>query len=253
MSDIEDLRNFVYKEDILSTTPKNNPTDYERYFELQKDIESRMEKVNKERVILERKRNLVKWDQSLPIRWRGASLNKINTDASKKVSKKLKQYPNGSFYFKGLPGSGKTYLAYAALRRLIGSGHTTPSRIKIISEDSVLGFSKEGYRGRDQYNQLFNNIYNVYLIDNIGNQKDYDEKESMFLEQLIDHIYANSLMAIFTSTVSAGRFGGILTSTTKSKLSFLVEDRIIKVEGKKAPKISDNEEIEDEILSQFDN
>lgn len=249
MKEINELKDFLYTENTESV-PKNNPTDYERYFELQKSIDEKMEKVNRDRTIMERKRNLVKWEQSLPVRWRGASLTKINTEAAKIVASKIKKYPNGSFYFKGEPGSGKTYLAYASLRRFIGSGFTTPSRIKIIGEDTILGYAKEGFRGRDQYNKLFNPIYNVYVFDNIGNQEVYDEKEISLLEQLIDHVYSNSLTAIFTSTVPAIKFASILSGSTKSKLSFLIEDRAIKVQGHKAPTINDWDE--DEILSQFD-
>lgn len=249
--EINELKDFLYNENILTEKPKNNPTDYERFFELQSDIDKKMEKVNKERIISERKRNLAKWENSLPARWRDATLNKINSTSSNLVIQKIKQYRNGSYYFKGEPGSGKTYLAYATLRRLIGSGITTPSRIKIVGEDTILGYSKEGFRGRDAYNKLFDPIYNVYLFDNIGNQEVYDEKEIALLEQLIDHVYSNSLMAIFTSTIPAARFAKILSGSTSSKLSFLIEDRNIKVEGKKTPIISDFDE-HDDLLSQFD-
>ena len=247
---IDELKNFIQTEHINASTPKNNPTDYERYFDLQKGIEERMDKVNRERVITERKRNLQKWRKSLPIRWRDASLSTINNNASNLVKEKLKKYPNGSYYFKGAPGSGKTYLAYATLRRLIGSGKTTPSRIKIISEGTILGYSKEGFRGRDQFKEIFNSLYNVYLFDNIGNQEFYDEKEISFWEQVIDHVYANSLTAIFTSTIPAARFSKILSESTRSKLSYLIEDRIITVEGWESPKINDAED--DGILSMFD-
>lgn len=247
---MSEFSKFLSKENITSEHSRN-PTDYERFFQLQKNIDKNMEEINKERIIQERKRNLYKWSQSLPSRWRKASLKSIDSLASNLVEEKIKEHPNGSFYFKGGAGVGKTYLAYAVLRRYIGMGKTTPSRIKIVSEETLLGYAKEGFRGRDQFNKLFDNIYDVYVFDNIGSKEFYDEKEISFWEQLIDHVYTNSLTAIFISTLPASRFSKILSASNRSKLSFLIENRIITVDGKKNNHYLDEVD-EINILSNFE-
>lgn len=247
---MNDFTEFLSKEGITGIEGHRNPTDYEKFFKLQEGIEKNMEEVNRDRIFQERKKNLYKWTRSLPSRWRTASLQSIDTESSQEVAEKLKKYPRGSFYFKGGPGVGKTFLAYATLRRMIGLGRTSPSRIKILSEDTILGYAKGGFRGRDQFNELFDPLYNVYVLDNIGGKEYYDEKEITFWEQIIDHVYTNSLTAIFISSLSASRFSKILSDSTTSKLSFLIEDRIITVTGNKAPVLDESPDIN--ILDNFE-
>lgn len=217
----------------------HNETDFESFRKFQQDIDKRYSKVERERTIRERSKNLEKWDNSLPERWRGASLSKIHNPAAEVALNIIKEKGKGSFFVNGNAGSGKTYLSYAIIRKYIGSGWTTFSQVKIISEESILGLAYTGFEGRSRFEKMFDDKYKVYLFDNVGGREHYDtKKETPLWERLIDHIYNNSLYAIFTSNDSALNFSEILSDSGQAKFSHLISGRTIEVRGTRQPAIS---------------
>lgn len=220
----------------------HNETDFDAFRKFQSDIDKRYSKVERERTIKERSANLEKWDNSLPERWRGASLSKIQNPAAGKALEVIKDQGKGSFFVYGDAGSGKTYLSYAIIRKYIGAGLTTFSQVKIISEENILGLAYTGFEGRSRFEKLFNDKYKVYLFDNVGGREVYDtKKETPLWERLIDHIYNNSLYAIFTSNETASNFSEILSDSGQAKFSHLISNRTIQVKGKRQPTLTDKE------------
>lgn len=218
----------------------HNNTDYESFRKFQEDIDERYAKVERERVIKERSDNLRKWDQSLPQRWRGASLSKIDNPAAAEAAEIIKDKGRGCFFVKGDPGSGKTYISYAIIRKYIGSGWATFSQVNILTEETMLGHAYTGYKGRTRFEEILDNKYKIYLFDNVGMRENYDvSREVPMWERVIDHIYNNSLVAIFTSNNSASSFSNILSDSGQAKLSSLVAERVINVKGTRAPKLND--------------
>lgn len=220
----------------------HNPTDFDAFRKFQQGIDKRYSKVERERVIRERSANLNKWDNSLPERWRGASLSKIQNPAAQVTLDVMKERGKGSFFVYGDAGSGKTYLSYAIIRKYIGAGLTTFSQVKVISEESILGLAYTGFDGRGKFEKLMDSKYKVYLFDNVGERETYDsKKETPLWERLIDHIYNNSLYAIFTSNETASSFQEILSDSGQAKFSHLVSHRTIRVNGTRQPTLTDKE------------
>lgn len=212
---------------------KNNPTDFESFKKFQNEIDEKYSKVELERVITERKLNLEQWDDSLPQRWRGASLSKMSHPVSKDVLKSVKS-GGRAFFITGGPSGGKTFLSYAILRKFIGGGVTTLSQIKITSEDSFLGFGFMGFEGRAKLEQLFDSKYNTYFFDSVGEKDVYDQRREIPIwERIIDHIYSNSLNVIFTSNFSLKSFAKLLSESGQAKLESLIEGREFEINNGK--------------------
>lgn len=208
----------------------HNETDYSSFKEFQSSIDKKFAKVEIAKSKKDRIANLQKWDDNLSQRWSGASLKKIKTTASEKVLDIISKDGFGSFFINGAPGSGKTYLAYAILRRYVGAGWVSPSQVKIISEETILGYARNGFEGSGKFEEIFKNKYKVFLLDNVGVKKEYYEKEGLFLEKIIDHIYSNSLVVIFTGTIKPSRWAGALGSS-ESKFSNIISGRVVVAEG----------------------
>lgn len=206
---------------------KHNPTDYQSFHKFQAEMDERFSKVEEERTKKEIVANIRKWEAHLPERWRDASLPKIKHQGSRDGARLIKERGKTSMYIQGASGTGKTYLGYAILRRYIGLGVTTPSQIKIVSEELLMSFASTGWEGQKQFSELFKPKYTFYLFDGVGRKENYTEREAQLYEQLIDHIYSKSLVAIFTSNKSAASFAHFLSDSGKSKLSHLVAKSII--------------------------
>lgn len=215
---------------------KHNATDYERFKKFQEEIDERYSAVEKKRILKERVNSLRKWDESLPERWRGASLTSIENPAAKEATKIINELGKGSFFMTGDAGSGKTYISYAIVRKYIGKGWTSLAQTKIISEESMLNMAYTGFEGKNKYEKLFDNRYNVYIFDNVGEREEYNVvKEIPLWERIIDHIYNNSLSAIFTSLNSPMGFADLMSDSTQAKFSHLISERIIQVKGSRTP------------------
>lgn len=210
----------------------HNDTDYSSFKDFQKDIDARFSKLEVKREKVERISNLEKWDKSLPDRWKDAKLNLIKKPVVEKILKALAEKSNGSFFLNGESGAGKTFVAYALIRRMIGHGIVSTSQVKMISESVLFNWVSRGFAGQDQIVTLLNPKYRLYLFDGIGTLTDKEaEKVSSVWEQILDHIYSNDLSAIFTSADDLERFVSKLSPSGETKLRTLVEKRTFTVES----------------------
>lgn len=224
----KDIQKFLNVTDADNLKVVNhNDRDYNSFNDFQSNINERFEKLENDRSLRERKKNLRMWDKSLPERWSGARLSKIENPAAKKAMKIIRDNEFASVFVQGEAGSGKTYLSYAIARKFIEKGWVTPSEIKIISEENLMSIPKMGFSGQANLEKLFSAQYKLYIFDNAGSRDNYDSKEGPIWEQLIDHIYTNSLVAIFTSPSSARIFADKLTDTAESKFKHLVHRKVI--------------------------
>lgn len=222
VSDITGDFNFV----------KHNGTDYNGFKDYQKEIDERFSKLELKRERNERIANLEKWDKSLPDRWQNAKLNLIKKPVVEKILKALQEKSNGSFFLHGESGAGKTFVAYALVRRMIGHGIVSTSQVKMVSESVLFNWVSRGFQGQDMIVQLLNSKYKLYLFDGIGTLNDREaEKVASVWEQILDHIYSNDLSAIFTSADDLERFVTNLSPSGETKLRTLVEKRVLKVES----------------------
>jgi DNA replication protein DnaC len=236
---------------------KHNKTDYASFIDYQNSVNKKFEKVEKENKRLQRKMKLMKWDESLAARWRGASLNKIENEAAAKALEIINKSRKTNFYITGDTGSGKTYLAYAILRRYIGFGFINPSQIKVVSEEEVMSYASGGFTGRDKFEELLKDQYKVYVLDNVAAKESYTTRETANWEQLLEHIYKNSLTVIFTSNETRASFASILSNSTSLKFKELSEDRVLTVKGTRTPDFDDDPDLLDttdsatSLLDQF--
>lgn len=220
----------------------HNETDFESFREFQASLDKKFAKIEQENTRRERISHLKKWDSNLSPRFRGASLTKIKSEAAVKALSIISENGAESFFITGNPGSGKTYLGYSILRRYIGAGFATPSQVKIISEETIMSYAMTGFEGRAKFDELFNPKYKMYLLDNVGSKESYDSRREIpFWEQLIEHIYTNSLTAVFTSNESPNSFAGILNESGNSKFRHLIKDRLLTVKGNRTPELEDPE------------
>jgi len=223
---------------------KHNETDFERFNKFQNEIDERYSELERQRTLRERINSLKKWDESLPERWRGASLSNIENPAAKEATEIINKLGKGSFFMTGDVGSGKTYISYAIVRKYIGKGWTSRSQVKILSEESMLNLAYTGFEGKSKFEKLFDSRYNVYIFDNVGERGEYNiVKEVPLWERMIDHIYNNSLSAIFTSLNSPVEFSQLMSDSAQAKFSHLISERIINVKGSRTPVLSDNDDV----------
>lgn len=209
----------------------HNETNFEKFHVFKNELDSRFEKVELERERSARIRNLRAWDEALPPRWRGASLGTIKKPVVPKILAALKASPQGSFYLTGESGSGKTFVSYAIVRKLIGIGFTTPSQIATVSEGLLLSWASGGFKGRESLDKLMDARHKVFMFDGLGA---LTPKETTAVapawELIIEHIYSRGLTAIFTSSIELEEFSSTLSSSGETKLYTLTHGRDFEVE-----------------------
>lgn len=221
----------------------HNDKDFEAFNQFQNALDSKYSKLERDRNRQERISNVKKWDASQPPRWRGADLKTITNPAAQKVEALIRKHRWSSFYIKGEPGVGKSYLSLGIARRYISLGWVTPSQIKDVSEESLMSISKMGFAGQDKFSEFFNSNLKLYIFDNVGSRDSYDKREAPMWEQILDHIYTNDLAVIFTGLKSAASFSEKLSSPAGSKFRHLIDGKIIEMTGKNsAPSLSDGED-----------
>ena len=217
----------------------HNNVDYGAYRSFADVINSRFEVLEANREKSERVAALEKWDSRLPDRWRDAKMNKIKKPVIGKINEALKRNPRGSFFFSGGSGVGKTFVAYALVRRLIGRGIVTPSQVKFVSERMMLGWKNQGFKGAEFFSELFDKRYKIYVFDGIGTLEEGEmDRIATYWEQILDHIYNNDLMAIFTSSdtdessanEALDRFCSTLSRSSEAKVRTLIRERNYLVE-----------------------
>lgn len=209
--------------------PEPRETDYESFRKFQSENDTRYEKIERERVISERKLHLEQWDNKLPNRWKKATLNKVEEPFKTTISNAMDKNQDLSFFIQGNSTVDTTFISYAILRRLVGKGLTTVSRVKSISEEEFLSYAYMGFKGRDKIEAMFDPIYNTYFFDNFGEKDSYDMKEIALWERMIDHIYTNSHMVIFSSVDDMHSFADLLSPSGSQKLIEIIGERLIHV------------------------
>lgn len=236
---------------------RHNKTDFQAFRKFQKDMDERYASVERNRALSDRKASLELWKDSLPKRWQKASFANMDEDTAHNVLKLIKDKGWGSFFITGAPNSGKTFIGYAIIRKMIGAGKITPGQVRIISEETLLSYAYMGYEGGNKFNDLLNNKGKLFLLDNVGNRDSYDvKKEVPLLERFVDHIYSNSLMAIFTSNGDPKEFSRALGDSSKSKFSQLISDHTILTKSEKSTEnsvIEVEEENNEELFASFGN
>lgn len=205
---------------------KHNTTDYSSFADFQKRLNgtyAQYEAKKRAEVIDEMIRE---WESRLPSRWRSASLAGIKNDAAREVERILSEKGPGSFFIRGENQAGKTYLAYAIARSYIKTGIVTPSQVKTINEVNLMKLPKLGFTGHQRLDEMMRSNTKLYIFDDVG-RSSYDDMGLAIWEQMLDHIYSNSLMALFTSPGSSASFFDKLSTTAASKFQHLVENRSI--------------------------
>jgi hypothetical protein len=206
---------------------RHNKTDFANFRKFQDKIDARYEKIEAARTERECTANVRKWDSQLPPRWAGADLAKIKNEAAATAERMIANDGFTSFFIRGGSGVGKTYLSYAIVRRFISLGFVTPSQVKVITEESILATAKNGYQGHNLFVKLMDPIFKIYIFENVGTRNSYNDREAPLWDQLMEHVYTNSLAAIFTSTGSARIFSEKLSTQTSTKFGTLVSGKII--------------------------
>jgi DNA replication protein DnaC len=248
------LKNFsdiVVSEDLDSV--KHNPTNYSSFSKFQEGLDRRFAQSENNKAKKEIQANLQKWDQMQPARWSGAKLTQIEGERSKNAAQEIlsiiTKSGKVSLYIQGDSGSGKTYIAYATLRRYIGHGWVSPSQIKIISEEFLVGLAESGFEGRARFEELFDSKITTYLFDGVFSRSPRPPvKVDHFWEQLIDHIYNKSLTVLFTSNAPL-REVVFLSDSGASKFNNLIENREIKIQSSEHTSQDYDNPIDQEIRS----
>lgn len=218
---------------------KHNEIDYEGFRDFKKNMDERYSDIEAKRAKADRIASLEKWDRDLPPRWKDAKFSLIKKPVVGKIIAALETHPRGSFFLRGESGAGKTFVAYALVRRLIGHGVVKYGQIKMISETALFGIAGRGFKGADAFEELLSKKYHLYIFDGIGSLTPAEsEKVAPLWEQLIDHIFSRDLVAIFTSSDELDRFVEVLSPSAETKIRTLIGDRdfVVEPEGSIARK-----------------
>ena len=228
---LESFSDIKVSEDLSSV--KHNPTDFSSFTKFQKGLEERFAHSEAEKKKKEASANLLRWDAMLSDRWRGASLSKVDLDedsiqAAQVISEKIRERKAPlNFYIRGDSGSGKTYIAYAILRRYIGQAWVAPSQIKFVSEEFLIGLSDAGFSGRDRFDELLAPKITTYLFDGVFSRPDLPDRTRKLWEQLIDHIYNRSAIVLFTSNFDVSAAKALLSDSSFTKLENITAGGLI--------------------------
>lgn len=135
-------------------------------------------------------------ETSEPLRFANADFQQIPKEIRSKIEK-IRETRRGMYIWGGV-GTGKTYAAYAIMKKLGEIGlrarlHTAPDLMRLLRDD---------FNHKDSYNldRLMENR-GVLIIDDLGAEKN-SEWVGETLHRLIDHRYREMIPIIITSNNS---------------------------------------------------
>lgn len=204
---------------------RRNKTDHSAFTDFQSSLNKKLESFEKDQLKNSRRENLTVWDQMTPRRWRGASLKDFEDDVQKQVSLTMREQRAPSFFITGNPGSGKTHLAHAIIRRCVGRGRIRPSKTVSIEEKEVLGMAAAGFAGNERFSELINDVEHALILDSVGAEK-YTSSGLDMIERLLSHAYRDTVLTVVTSTISRQRWLSNFSAQTDSQMSSMLENVI---------------------------
>jgi len=132
----------------------------------------------------------------IPLRYRDIELN--DKDLSEKVKKAIKE-DNGCYFF-GPAGTGKTYILYGVLKRMLALGYgarlwNVPQKLAELKSE----YDKNGGGESEICEILKDNC--VLFLDDFGAEK-LTEWNNEIMYRLINYRYENMLTTFFASNLS---------------------------------------------------
>lgn len=210
---------------------RHNATDFESFREFSRAQEERFEAARLAKELESKKKNLTRWLQSVPDRWRGASLRNFNGDSigaaqsSVAAARRMLKAKQRGFYIAGPHTTGKTYLAYAIVREFIAHGKLKPSQVRVITEEDLLSMASGGYESRERFEDVFDSRFKCYIFDSLGARKEYnDRQEGPALTRLIEEAYNRSALFISTSHMVFDLYESGLPEQAAAKFRHMVKD-----------------------------
>lgn len=231
---------------------KNNKVDHNAFKSFVSELDPTYNELERKRMQLECKQNLKDWLSKLPTPWQQANLTDINLDVAKKADQILKTEGMSSFFIQGKENSGKTYLSYAILRRYVGKGWATPSQIKFMTEQELMSMSYTGFLGKQEFNELLNSDYKVFVIDDVGTCSKYRlDQELLLWQRFVEHVYSKGLTIILTSAHSLSAFVGKLSASSRVKLESMLKIHQLQIGNMSEKQTSDMSTIANSGLFNF--
>lgn len=213
---------------------RHNETDFEAFRNFSKVQSERYEAARKAKELQDKKKNLLRWLQQVPERWRKASLRTFDGESigshqsSVDAVRRMLKAKQRGFIISGPHTSGKSYLAYAIVREFVAHGKLKPSQIKVITEGDLLSLANGGYESREAFESIFDPRFKCYIFDSIGIRKEYDERrEAPALARLIEEAYNRSALFIGTTHMDFELYESGLPEQAAAKLRHMVKDGIV--------------------------
>lgn len=211
---------------------RHNPLDHDAYKRFMARQDSIFEGNKAEREFIQNEKNAQAWLRSLSNPWNLAVLK--NSDDKKAVEAFLAitdKQGLANIFVQGDPSSGKTFLAYAMIHHYIAEGLLTPSQVKVIKQDRVLGDMKKGFKGRVEIDEIYSKRYKMYLVDdmgpNVSTLTGSATQYSDFWDLFLNHITENDLRLICVSDFSPLEVVKSFNKSSASKMRRLLRKNII--------------------------
>lgn len=210
---------------------KHNPTDVKSFERFRASLSALYDGTESESSREVARKNLHLWVDKLPRRWKKANLKTIDKDVH--ISPSLEDLGEmvsrgvSSYWITGSSGAGKTYLAYAIIRRMIGMGRVSPSKVLIMPESDLLRYSRAGFDGQKEIDKILARRYDIILFDDAGTKDTYhDSFDKPVLGAFFGKAYGDSIPIIATSPIPVEEYGIMLDDYICSRLEgiFLDDD-----------------------------